>query len=262
MAQEDSSSIAVKSIRLGVLIVAVALCVFYFMWSALSWDDRAVVAWNILSLVTLAAFVFGILASAIQYTLGQDSPFISSLFKFPTEWLKYKAAQFEAKRNDMLTQEQLLEQNAKARKDVLDFIEVARETLEHIKSEIPAVVESKYDDYLKQFEVVARETLDEFKIDKKVGENSTTRARLGIFTLLRKIIFDWLKVNVDFGDIETEEEIPKFCNANAILETLRAHDKVFFDNEFSIPVIEKFCEKRETREYLWKEIINSRKELV
>lgn len=262
MAQEDSSSIAVKSIRLGVIIVMIALCVFYFMWSPLSWDERALVAWNILSLVTLAVLVFGIIASGIQYTLGQDSPFIASLFKFPTEWLKYKAAQFEAKRNDMLSQEQLLEQNAKARQDVLDFIQVSRETLELIKSEVPTLIESKYDDYLKQFEVVAKETLDEFKSDKKIVVASTTRARLAIFALMRKIIFDWLIENTDFADIETEEDIPKFCNANAILEALRLHDKVFFDNEFSVPVIEKFCEKRETKEYLWKEIINSRKELI
>lgn len=259
MAQEDSSTIAVKSIRLGVILVAALLIGGYFFWSAMTWDERFTFTWNVLSLVTLAAFVFGILASAIQYTLGQDSPFIASLFKFPTEWLKYKAALFEAKRNDMLTQEQLIQVNEKAKQDVLDFIQVSRDTLELIKSEIPAIVESKYQDFLHEFENVAKDTLEQYKVSEKRVEGSTTRARLAIFALMRKIIFDWLKVNVHFADIETEEDIPKFCNANALLEVLRSHDKVFFENEFSIPVIEKFCEKKETREYLWNEIINKRK---
>ena len=45
MAQDDSSTIAVKSIRLGVILVAALLIGGYFFWSAMTWDERLTFTW-------------------------------------------------------------------------------------------------------------------------------------------------------------------------------------------------------------------------
>lgn len=257
MAQEDSSTIAVKSIRLGVILVAALLIGGYFFWSAMTWDERFTFTWNVLSLVTLAAFVFGILASAIQYTLGQDSPFIASLFKFPTEWLKYKAALFEAKRNDMLTQEQLLQQNEKARQDVLDFIQVSKDTLELIKSEIPAMVESEYQKVLKQFEATAKDSLREYTDNANTAKEALTSKYQANRELMRNLCIQWLTESEVIDTIETPEQLADIWNCDSLLKFVEEKSETLIKQGFNHSVIEQFVKKQ--NDWILKKILEGRK---
>ena len=257
MAQEDSSTIAVKSIRLGVILVAALLIGGYFFWSAMTWDERFTFTWNVLSLVTLAAFVFGILASAIQYTLGQDSPFIASLFKFPTEWLKYKAALFEAKRNDMLTQEQLLQQNEKARQDVLDFIQVSKDTLELIKSEIPAMVEAEYQKVLKQFEATAKDSLREYTDNANTAKEALTSKYQANRELMRNLCIQWLTESEVIDTIETPEQLADIWNCDSLLKFVEEKSETLIKQGFNHSVIEQFVKKQ--NDWILKKILEGRK---
>ena len=257
MAQEDSSTIAVKSIRLGVILVAALLIGGYFFWSAMSWDERLTFTWNALSLVTLAAFIFGILASAIQYTLGQDSPFIASLFKFPTEWLKYKAALFEAKRNDMLTQEQLIQQNAKAKQDVLDFIQVSKETLELIKSEVPAIVESKYSEFVTQFEQVAKDTLERYNSHEKIATESLQSKYAANRELMRNLCIQWLTESEDIDSTETPEQLAEAWNCDSLLKFVEEKSETLVKQGFNLSVIEQFVKKQ--NDWILRKILEGRK---
>lgn len=257
MAQEDSSTIAVKSIRLGVILVAALLIGGYFFWSAMTWDERFTFTWNVLSLVTLAAFVFGILASAIQYTLGQDSPFIASLFKFPTEWLKYKAALFEAKRNDMLTQEQLLQQNEKARQDVLDFIQVSKDTLELIKSEIPAMVEAEYQKVLKQFEATAKDSLREYTNNANTAKEALTSKYQANRELMRNLCIQWLTESEVIDSIETPEQLADAWNCDSLLKFVEEKSETLIKQGFNLSVIEQFVKKQ--NDWILKKILEGRK---
>lgn len=257
MAQEDSSTIAVKSIRLGVILVAALLIGGYFFWSAMTWDERFTFTWNVLSLVTLAAFVFGILASAIQYTLGQESPFIASLFKFPTEWLKYKAALFEAKRNDMLTQEQLLQQNEKARQDVLDFIQVSKDTLELIKSEIPAMVESEYQKVLKQFEATAKDSLREYTDNANTAKEALTSKYQANRELMRNLCIQWLTESEVIDTIETPEQLADIWNCDSLLKFVEEKSETLIKQGFNHSVIEQFVKKQ--NDWILKKILEGRK---
>lgn len=256
MAQEDSSTIAVKSIRLGVILVAALLIGGYFFWSAMTWDERFTFTWNVLSLVTLAAFVFGILASAIQYTLGQDSPFIASLFKFPTEWLKYKAALFEAKRNDMLTQEQLIQVNEKAKQDVLDFIQVSRDTLELIKSEIPAMVETEYGKYLKEFEQASKETLREYTDNQRTTSEALTSKYQANRELMRNLCIQWLTEAGEIDSIETPEQLADIWNCDSLLKFVEQKSETLIKQGFNLSVIEQFVKKQ--NDWILKKILEGR----
>ena len=257
MAQEDSSTIAVKSIRLGVILVAALLIGGYFFWSAMTWDERFTFTWNVLSLVTLAAFVFGILASAIQYTLGQDSPFIASLFKFPTEWLKYKAALFEAKRNDMLTQEQLIQVNEKAKQDVLDFIQVSKDTLELIKSEIPAMVEAEYQKVLKQFEATAKDSLREYTNNAKTAKEALTSKYQANRELMRNLCIQWLTESEVIDSIETPEQLADIWNCDSLLKFVEEKSETLIKQGFNLSVIEQFVKKQ--NDWILKKILEGRK---
>ncbi len=256
MAQEDSSTIAVKSIRLGVILVAALLIGGYFFWSAMTWDERFTFTWNVLSLVTLAAFVFGILASAIQYTLGQDSPFIASLFKFPTEWLKYKAALFEAKRNDMLTQEQLIQVNEKAKQDVLDFIQVSRDTLELIKSEIPSLVETEYRKYLKEFEQASKETLREYTDNQRTTSEALTSKYQANRELMRNLCIQWLTEAGEIDSIETPEQLSDIWNCDSLLKFVEQKSETLVKQGFNLSVIEQFVKKQ--NDWILKKILEGR----
>ncbi|HMW08424.1 MAG TPA: hypothetical protein PKC94_25320 [Leptospiraceae bacterium] len=257
MAQEDSSTVAVKSIRLGVILVAAFLLIGYFYWSNLTWDERLTLTWNVLSLVTLAAFVFGILASAIQYTLGQESPFIASLFKFPTEWLKYKAALFEAKRNDMLTQEQLLQQNAKSKQDIVDFIQISRDTLELIKSEIPVIVESKFQDHLREFESIAKETLAKYADNTRTTSEALTSKYQANRELMRNLCIQWLTESEVIDSIETPEQLAEAWNCDSLLKYVEEKSETLVKQGFNLSVIEQFVKKQ--NDWILKKILEGRK---
>lgn len=256
MAQEDSSTIAVKSIRLGVILVAALLIGGYFFWSSMTWDERITFTWNVLSLVTLAAFVFGILASAIQYTLGQESPFIASLFKFPTEWLKYKAALFEAKRNDMLTQEQLMQKNAKSEQNVLDFIQVSRDTLELIKGEIPAMVESEYQKVLKQFEATAKDSLREYTDNQRTTSEALTSKYQANRELMRNLCIQWLTEAGEIDSIETPEQLADIWNCDSLLKYVEQKSETLVKQGFNLSVIEQFVKKQ--NDWILKKILEGR----